>query len=54
MAYNRVLEASVYTPSGLQGQSRMMAVASVFLVVTAVGGSQLPGLGDTVLVRAMR
>jgi len=55
MAYNGILEAffaSVCTPSDLKAQSRMMAIASVSLVVTAVGGSRLLGLGDIALVWA--
>jgi oligosaccharide translocation protein RFT1 len=55
MAYNGILEAffaSVCTPADLQAQSRMMAGASVSLVVTAIGGSRLLGMGDTALVWA--
>jgi oligosaccharide translocation protein RFT1 len=55
MAYNGILEAffaSVCAPSDLRAQSRMMAVASVSLVVTAIGGSRLLGMGDTALVWA--
>jgi oligosaccharide translocation protein RFT1 len=55
MAYNGILEAffaSVCTPSDLQAQSRMMAAASVTLVVTAIGGSRLLGMGDTAMVWA--
>ena len=55
MAFNGVLEAffaSVCTPADLQDQSRMMAAASVSLVVTAIGGSRLVGMGDTALVWA--
>ncbi|KAI0269977.1 Rft-1-domain-containing protein [Gloeopeniophorella convolvens] len=55
MAYNGVLEAffaSACTPVDLQGQSRMMAGASVTLVAAAIGGTQLLGLGDAALVWA--
>ncbi|KAH9979915.1 Rft protein-domain-containing protein [Lactifluus volemus] len=55
MAFNGVLEAffaSVCTPADLQDQSRMMAGASVSLVVAAFGGSRLLGMGDTALVWA--
>ncbi|KAI0249062.1 Rft-1-domain-containing protein [Lactifluus subvellereus] len=55
MAYNGVLEAffaSVCTPADLQAQSRMMAGASVSLVVTTIGGSRLLSVGDTALVWA--
>ena len=55
MAYDGILEAffaSVCTPSDLKAQSRMMAIASVSLVATAVGGSRLLGLGDIALVWA--
>jgi oligosaccharide translocation protein RFT1 len=55
MAYNGVLEAffaSVCTPADLQAQSRMMAGASISLVVTTIGASRLLGLGDTALVWA--
>jgi len=55
MACNGVLEAffaSVCTPADLQAQSRMMAAASVSLVLTAIGGSGVLGMGDTALVWA--
>jgi len=55
MACNGVLEAffaSVCTPADLQAQSRMMAAASVSLVMTAMGGSRVLGMGDAALVWA--
>jgi oligosaccharide translocation protein RFT1 len=55
MACNGVLEAffaSVCTPADLQAQSRMMAAASVSLVMTAIGGSRVLGMGDAALVWA--
>jgi len=55
MAYNGVLEAfvaSVCTPADLRAQSRMMAVASAALVITALAGARVFGAGDEALVWA--